>query len=116
MAEGNRTDLNTALPKQTAGTGEHRVHGSATADLAAQETVPMAPQPSTAPLPGSLGSLTAPTERPEEPITSGVDIGAGPGADSRTLGGPGPYKSPLERVAEITQDPRLLRLARMKNG
>jgi hypothetical protein len=31
-------------------------------------------------MPGSLGSFARPTERPNEPITAGVDYGAGPGS------------------------------------
>ena len=45
--------------------------GSAPADVQAQQV--------TRPVPGAQ-SLTRPTERPNEPITAGVDIGAGPNA------------------------------------
>jgi hypothetical protein len=40
----------------------------------------MAPQPSQPQR--SFGSFDAPTSRPNEPLTSGVDLGAGPGAEA----------------------------------
>jgi hypothetical protein len=35
----------------------------------------------TGPPPGSLIPLDAPSERPDEPVTAGLDIGAGPGSE-----------------------------------
>ena len=32
-----------------------------------------------------MTSLTAPTERPNEPITTGMDFGAGPGSEALNL-------------------------------
>ena len=67
-----------------AATGQ--TYGKATEQRNAQRVVPMAapptetagqPQPQR-PVPGSLGDLTRPTERPDEPITAGADFGAGP--------------------------------------
>jgi len=51
----------------------------------AMRAVPMAPsptgtpQPVRRPRPNAPGSLTAPTARPNEPITAGASFGAGPG-------------------------------------
>jgi len=51
----------------------------------ALQAVPMAPsptgtpQPVRRPTPSAPGSLTAPTARPNEPITAGASFGAGPG-------------------------------------
>ena len=49
----------------------------------------MAMQQAAAPLAGNpmpkITSITAPTERPDEPITSGIDMGPGPGSASLNL-------------------------------
>lgn len=75
----NRTDLNTPkLPVQTA-TGQE--YGMATQQANAQRAVPMAPQATPLPQPGSMPYIS-PTERPNEPVTSGIDYGPGPGADA----------------------------------
>jgi hypothetical protein len=67
-----------------AATGQ--TYGEAGKQIAAQRAVPMGAPPTEAtgqpqmrrPMPGSLGDLTRPTERPDEPITAGADFGAGP--------------------------------------
>ena len=65
-----------------AATGQ--TYGEAGKQIAAQRAVPMGAPPTQVapqaprPMPGSLGSLTRPTERPDEPITAGSDFGAGP--------------------------------------
>jgi hypothetical protein len=38
--------------------------------------------------PGAVGSLERPSERPDEPITHGAALGAGPGPESLGLNGP----------------------------
>lgn len=48
---------------------------------AAVTATPDAAQPYMGPPPGSLTSLEAPTERPNEPVTTGLDIGAGAGSE-----------------------------------
>ena len=65
-----------------AATGQ--TYGEAGKQIAAQRAVPMGTPPTEAPqiqrpVPGTLGSLTRPTERPMEPITAGAPFGAGPG-------------------------------------
>lgn len=65
-----------------AATGQ--TYGKATEQINAQRAVPMGASPTAAPtqaprpMPGSLGDLTRPTERPNEPITAGADFGPGP--------------------------------------
>jgi hypothetical protein len=66
-----------------AATGQ--TYGEAGKQIAAQRAVPMGAPPTEAPqiqrpVPGTLGALTRPTERPTEPITAGANFGAGPSA------------------------------------
>lgn len=66
-----------------AATGQ--TYGEAGKQMAAQRAVPMGAPPTEAqqvqrPVPGTLGSLTRPTERPSEPITAGANFGPGPSA------------------------------------
>jgi len=67
----------------------------------AMRAVPMAPsptgtaQPVRRPTPNAAGSLTAPTARPNEPITAGAPFGAGPGPEAMGL----PMMRPTEDVA-----------------
>jgi hypothetical protein len=62
-----------------AATGQ--TYGEAGKQMAAQRAVPMGAPPTEVqrPVPGTLGSLTRPTERPMEPITAGAPFGAGIG-------------------------------------
>jgi len=62
-----------------AATGQ--TYGKATEQRNAQRAVPMGTPPTEVqrPVPGTLGSLTRPTERPMEPITAGAPFGAGMG-------------------------------------
>jgi hypothetical protein len=46
---------------------------------------PTAPQMNVSPTPRPVTPLTAPTMNPDEPITAGVDIGAGPGSEALML-------------------------------
>jgi len=61
-----------------AATGQ--TYGKATEQMNAQRAVPMGTPPTEVqrPVPGTLGALTRPTERPMEPITAGAPFGAGP--------------------------------------
>lgn len=99
-AYGNRTDLNAALPVQAA-TGQG--YGEAGAQQAAQRAIPVAPQqvsvaapqapaqaapttvseqlPQQATYPGELRFLH-PTDYPNEPTTSGIDMGPGVGSEA----------------------------------
>lgn len=84
MAYGNRTDLNSPAEKIAKRAAPGQTYGKAAAQMRAQEAVPMAraaadapAQAPRGPVPGGLGELTRPTERPQEPITAGVDFGPG---------------------------------------
>ena len=70
-------------------TASNQQYGMRLAQQRAQEAVPMGQSPTTVPspvqqrprtAPGTLTPLTAPTERPNEPITAGANFGPGPTA------------------------------------
>lgn len=67
-----------------------QTYGKRAAQERAQEAVPMhrdaPPRPRV--VPGQMGGLTRPTERPGEPMTSGAGVGPGPGPE--VLSRPGP--------------------------
>lgn len=77
VAYPNRTDLN-AQPVRTASGQEY---GERTRQEQAQQAVPL---PAAAPVPPAQ-PLLRPTERPNEPVTSGLPLGPGPGPE--VLGG-----------------------------
>lgn len=92
-AYGNRSDLNTnRTPPVTRIPGQP--YGAQAAQVRAQQSVPVGPTPTPTPMvplptPGGVGSaptgtpvvpLDAPTTRPTEPLTAGVNVGPGPGA------------------------------------
>jgi hypothetical protein len=66
-------------------------YGQGQATMAQQQSAPMAgsPTPTAADMPmpslPSVTPLTAPTERPNEPLTSGMDFGPGPGGEALNL-------------------------------
>lgn len=84
VAYSNRSDLATGYAPQ---------QGTVTA-AAGGQTAPPAPAPATAAptpaaapshiLPDQIPALNAPTDRPGEPVTAGLDVG--PGADSSAIG------------------------------
>ena len=85
-----------------AATGQ--TYGEAGKQIAAQRAVPMGIPPTEAPqvqrpVPGTLGSLTRPTERPAEPITAGANFGAGPNAIAAGI--PLPQSPDARAVDEI---------------
>ena len=59
-------------------------YGEGQATMAQQQSAPMAGSPTTPMMP-SVTPLTAPTERPNEPLTAGMDFGAGPGSEALNL-------------------------------
>lgn len=70
--------------------GPSAVYGQGEQLRKAQEAVPMGGNPTQAPppqpakpmlMPGDLPPLTAPTDRPGEPLTAGMDSGPGQGSD-----------------------------------
>ena len=92
QAYGQRTDLHGPLPV-VATPGQQ--YGAAKAQIDSQRAVPMAANPlqsssqqgslplsaPAGPLPGQLGDLTGPTDRPNEHLMTGVDAGAGAGSE-----------------------------------
>lgn len=83
----NRTDMN--QNRQPVQVASGQAYGERQAQVAAQEAIPLpaappvpvaAPSPQ-APMPGSLGMFNRATERPDEPLTAGMDIGPGPGRE-----------------------------------
>ena len=69
---------------------------------AQQEAAPMAKASSTANnLMANIVPLTAPTRRPAEPVTAGVDAGPGPG--SEVLGMKSPIDTQLEDLSKLTK-------------
>jgi hypothetical protein len=59
-------------------------YGEGQATMQQQQSAPMAGTQSTPSLP-PITPLTAPTERPNEPVTAGMDFGAGPGSEALNL-------------------------------
>ena len=117
-----RTDLNTSLPVQTA-PSEGRDFGAVARDERAQREVPLRPPPSATagvpnvpgPAPGELTGLNAPTRRPNQPLTDGVDIGPGRGPEA-LMSSPRKVGSRLlQRAADETGDPFLTQLAARAN-
>lgn len=76
----NRSDL-IEKPRQPVRTATGQAYGQAGAQAAAQRAIPLPQQPS--PQMGSAPPLPfdAPTQRPGEPVTAGLPIGAGPGPE-----------------------------------
>jgi hypothetical protein len=78
----NRTDLQNPAAKIAATAAKGQAYGEAGKQIAAQQAVPMGASPTSMMpqgiAPGSMGALDRMTERPNEPITAGMDFGAGP--------------------------------------
>jgi hypothetical protein len=84
-----------------------QTYGKRKEQMDAQRAVPMGrtpsevqPQQVARPRPAAPGSLTAPTARPNEPITAGAPFGAGPGPLAAGI----PMRTPTENaVDEVRQ-------------
>jgi|DEB19_MinimDraft_3_1074340.scaffolds.fasta_scaffold08043_2 hypothetical protein len=106
MAYGNRTDLNNPMTKMVA---PGQTYGKGAAQRRAQQAVPMASaasdmpaQAPAGPVPGGLGDFTRPTERPQEPITAGVNFGPGMNADQAGVNRPMRSDDPLlDRIQQL---------------
>jgi hypothetical protein len=87
----NRTDLRNPAQKVAKMAAKGQAYGEAGKQLAAQSTVPMGASPMEAapppPIPGQAGGFDRMTERPNEPITTGMPFGAGAGPEA--LAAPG---------------------------
>ena len=134
----NRSDLNAnrSLPVRTV---PGQTYGAAEQQQNAQRLVPMGAPPLGLPLagggpgapgggaapaggappsflqPGSLTPLDAPSQRPDEPVTHGASLGAGPGPESLPQGAPamggGLMTALLSRAATATGSQALQALA-----
>lgn len=88
MAEqySNRSDLRNPAQKIARQAAKGQTYGEAGKQMQSQRVVPMGASPSDAAIPepqqvmapGALGGFARPTERPNEPGTSGADAGPGP--------------------------------------
>lgn len=86
-AKGNRTDMNNPAKKIAKSAAKGQTYGEAKQQMDAQAAVPMGQSPTSAPppmqqgpMPGRMGAFARGTERPTEPLTAGVNFGAGPTA------------------------------------
>jgi hypothetical protein len=101
QAYGNRSDLNAGAKPVPVSAVPGQQYGAAKAQMDAQRAVPMqgTPMPATPGQPGTPdpllaqanpvyagdhGDPTRPTERPNEPVTAGLPVGAGPGPEVLT--------------------------------
>ena len=86
-AYANRTDLQNPAQKIARQVAPGQTYGEGAAQMRSQQAVPMGRSPVEAapqrprPVPGTIGALTRPTERPNEPITAGAPFGPGPGPE-----------------------------------
>lgn len=81
---GNRQDLQQGQRKQPVARIPGQDQGVQAEQIRSQQALPV----TTAPMPQQLTQpvpLSAPTQRPNEPLTAGVDIGAGPGSSPLAL-------------------------------
>lgn len=108
----NRTDLQNAAKKLPVTAAPGQTYGEAGAQRAAQKAVPMgAPQISVTP-------LDAPSQRPNEPVTAGNPLGAGPGAEALpqiipTNSQPGSRQDLIDQVRyaySLSPNPAILQL------
>jgi hypothetical protein len=81
----NRTDLSNPALNIERKAAKGQTYGEAGRQIAAQKAVPMGQSPVEAapppPAPGSMGTLDRMTANPDEPLTAGMDFGAGPGRE-----------------------------------
>lgn len=120
----NRTDLSNPAAKIAATAAKGQTYGEAGKQVAAQKAVPMGSAPTDvqaaqvqpSPVPGQVSDLLGPTERPNEPITAGMNFGDGP---SSAVFGPSVRPSPgsnqdlaeqLRAIASLYPNPALLQL------
>jgi hypothetical protein len=76
--EGMSSPVNTQAPKYMPGLG----YGKGGENMANEQSAPLAGNPVTSVPAPELVPLSAPTMRPNEPITTGVNIGPGPGSEA----------------------------------
>lgn len=94
--EGMQKPNPTQAPRYMAGLG----YGEG-GNMAQQEGAPMVGD-TTPPMPNPMVPLSAPTTRPDEPITAGIDLGAGPGVEAMPVI-PRMINSPTNVLRRIAQ-------------
>lgn len=95
-----------------------QTYGEATRQRQSQRMVPAGPSPTGE---VELGAFNRPTEAPEEPVTSGVPMGAGPGPEAIPAIGiqPGSREDIVIRLRAIASkypNPALLQLLAVLGG
>jgi len=105
---GRATQAARYMPGLGYGKGQEQMQQQTSAPLAGNPTVAAAASAATPPtMPETVG-MFEPTQRPEEPLTAGMDFGPGP--DSSVMGIPAPPKEPDPAIAAIQtlymQNPR----------
>lgn len=119
----NRTDLRNPAGKVAKQAATGQPYGEAGKQIAAQSAVPVSAAPTEQiPAPGSMGALDRMTERPNEPITAGMDFGPGPGPEmlaAQSYSGVGSRDDLIQRVrmaAAQYPNPNLIQLLLMLEG
>lgn len=106
-AKPQRTDLNGPKRSMPVVVGPSQQYGESEKLRRAQKAVPMGAPPTdvraaeTAKKPRKLVPLSAPTARPSEPITAGMDFGPGP--NRLAVGLPSVFDERRAAVVEIAQ-------------
>ena len=95
-----RTDLN--VSKQPARYISGMPYGEGRATYEQQTAAPMAANPLAQVL-SEVTPLTAPTQRPDEPITAGMDFGPGPGSEILPTAPQRPTVSLIETFKQLSQ-------------
>jgi hypothetical protein len=93
-------------------------YGEGVETQAIKSGAPLAKTANTRPAPASamgqpVTSLYAPTERPNEPVTAGIDQGAGPGSDALMVNQPADYTNFNANIQSYT--PVLSYIASLQN-
>jgi hypothetical protein len=100
----------TGAPAQPVRATPGGTYGDVAAQERAQQAVPLPQNVEPVDL-GSLPPLTSPTQRPDEPVTAGLPVGAGPGPAAAVprpdISDPRLY---LEALVQLTQDPEAYEL------
>ena len=119
----NRTDLANPAAKIAVSAAKGQAYGEAGKQRAAQQAVPIGSPPAPAspppptPIPGQVSDLTGPTQRPNEPMSAGMNFGPGPSSavfGDALFSQAGSNKALAEQIRAIAAmypNPALLQLA-----
>jgi hypothetical protein len=111
MAYPNRTDMQNTAQKVAKQAAKGQTYGKASEQMRSQSAVPMASGDVTTPsvpvperpsvTPGMFGRLDRPTDRPGEPVTTGVNVGPGPSGAQLGLPSALGNLSPVEEIRAL---------------